>query len=516
MPRKSTATADADVLVVGSGIGGLTAAALLAQAGYRVCVLEQHYLAGGYCTSWVRRVRNGGRTLYYTFDAGVHDIGGLGPRGTVRLLLRRLGIEHGIRWHRVDREVVLPGWRLQFPRDSQELVGLLGRRFPGERAGIEAFFAEMEALYREIYLDSEQCGGIPRLARGLLEALAVLSQRPRIHRWLGVPFLAMLAEYLRDPELRWVLSAFFAYLTHDPAPLSVVAMAPIYGYFFDGGYYPEGGSQRLADALVGVIERCGGTVRLRSPVSRLTVHSGRVLGVELASGETLAAPTVISNADLRHTFLDLVGRERLPAAFRRRVEALQPSTSGFSVFLGVDYVPRVSAMTLVGPPGSSLFIGVPSQSDPSLAPPGHACITLLTFLPPGETAPWDRSDPGYARRKRAAGDELMSRAEAVLPGLSKHVVYRQDASPATFERYAWTGRGAIYGTAVEAWHPMAETPLDGLYLTGAGTFPGNGIESVVISGVLAAEAVERAVARPGRRPLQPQAGGREPWSDATS
>jgi len=125
--------------------------------------------------------------------------------------------------------------------------------------------------------------------------------------------------------------------------------------------------------------------------------------------------------------------------------------------------------------------------DDSLAPPQHASLSLISLAPPSER--WDRSAPGYTARKRAAGDALIARAEMVLPGLSSHIVYRQDATPATFARYAWTTGGSIYGPAIGGWCPSAKSPIEGLVLAGAGVFPGAGIEAVVISGVVAADAL---------------------------
>jgi phytoene dehydrogenase-like protein len=264
-------------------------------------------------------------------------------------------------------------------------------------------------------------------------------------------------------------------------------MAPIFGYYFDGGYYPAGGSQAFADALVGAIREHGGEVRLRTAVSRILLEAGRAVGVELAGGERLRAEVVISNADARRTFLDLVGRERLPADFARHVEALRPSASALAVFLGVDYVPDVEPITIQADDERGLAIAIPSKVDPSLAPPGHSSVTLVTLA--AASGDWDRKAPGYAARKRREGDALIALAERTLPGLSGHVVYRQDGTPATFARYAWTTGGAIYGPAVGQWRPPAKSPVERLVLAGAGVFPGAGVEAVVISGTLAADAV---------------------------
>ena len=275
------------------------------------------------------------------------------------------------------------------------------------------------------------------------------------------------------------LSVLSGYLSDDPGALTVFAMAPIFGYYFDGGYYPVGGSQTLADALAGVIRSHGGEIRLRTAVQRIVVDKGRAVGVVSGDGRLDRAAAIVSNADARRTFLDMVGRGQLPRDFTRRVEGLGPSTSAFVVFLGVDYVPDVEPITMLAAGGRRLGIAIPSKVDPSLAPPGHSSVSLIALMPPATDGAWNRKTPGYAAKKRSLGDALIAEAEQALPGLRGHIAYRQEGSPATFARYAWTTGGAIYGAGVGPWQPPIKSPVEGLVLAGAGVFPGAGVEAVV-------------------------------------
>jgi phytoene dehydrogenase-like protein len=112
------------------------------------------------------------------------------------------------------------------------------------------------------------------------------------------------------------------------------------------------------------------------------------------------------------------------------------------------------------------------------------------MLSPHEQAhSWDRSDPGYTKRKKQFGDRIIALAEKTLPNLREHIVYRQDASPATFARYAWTTSGAIYGLAIDEWRPSMISPIEGLYLTGASVSARPGVEDAVYTGITVAEEI---------------------------
>ncbi|HYL79788.1 MAG TPA: NAD(P)/FAD-dependent oxidoreductase [Candidatus Acidoferrum sp.] len=487
-PRSDTSH---DVIVVGAGIGGLAAGGLLAQRGLKVLVAEQHSRPGGYCTSWEAGVQKGDTQLRYTFDAGVHDVSGLGPRGPVRNLLRQLDLEGKLDWRPMQHEYFLPGLHLRPSPKIEDLLTTLEGHFPDERQNLRTFFGEMEAVYRDLYAEVDKTGGVPCYPDTVDEMVAFPRRHPHAFRWMETPFGEMLDVHFRDPRLKQFLSALTGYLSDRPETLTAGAMAPIFGYYFDGGFYPAGGSQSFAAALTEVIRQHGGQMRLRTAVSRLRIEKGRAVGVELASGEVHRAEAVISNADVRKTFLELVGREHLPPDFARRVQGLEFSASAFEVFLGVDYEPEIAPITKVSLDGQKVQIAIPSKVDPSLAPPGHASLTLVKLIPQAEAVTWDRKAPDYASRRRRAGEELIGTAEKVMPGLREHIVWRQDGTPATCARYAGATGGAIYGPAAGQWRPPNKSPIERLYLAGAGVFPGPGIEAAVISGTLAADAVYR-------------------------
>lgn len=502
-----------DVAVIGSGIGGLTSAALLADSGLKVLVVEQHDRPGGFCHNWIRRARDEatGARLIFRFDSGVHDFSGWWPDGTLDVLLRRLGKASAVDWRRLDHRFVFDGRQLDVPRDRHALAVRLGAIFPHEATGIAALFDEIHRIYVAMYSTARYHNGFPGAPTTSQDAMAFAKEHPAAAAWIARPWRAFAGRHISDPAALELIEGIAAYRTHDASLITVGAMVPLYAYFFIGGAYPAGGSGHFAQVLADAIVERGGEVRLRTTVTRVLEENGEARGLALrdhrGNETTVKATALVCNADPGVLVRDLMEDGPAREAMRRQFGALVPSCSAVGIHVGLRGMLDLPPVVHVKDGDVHTEVIFTASVDPACAPQGYSTIDLFQLTEPQDSETWFpretagnlrafRRSEAYLGRKTLSADGMLDVARRLVPDLDARIVYRTDASPVTFHRYSWTRHGAIYGLRNPAGGLPIRTPLRNMVFAGAMT-QGGGVEPTALSGAFAAQALlADALARP--------------------
>ncbi|MCZ4125417.1 phytoene desaturase family protein [Streptomyces sp. H39-S7] len=499
-----------DAIVVGSGLGGLVCAAYLAVSGRRVLVLEQHDVAGG--NSHVFRRRRA-----YEFDVGVHYLGDCGPDGVLPAIFAGLGLDERVTYREMDREgfdrIVIPGLTMDMPAGWPAYRQRLKAALPADGPGLDLFLDTIAGLGEEMRA--------ALLSADDLTITELVARTPITVEW-GRRTLAELFDHCGlSVRARTVLAAQSPNYGMGPAQASVTMHATVTDHYIRGAYYPEGGGQMLAAALVETLEAHGGELRTKCRVERIVVEGRKVTGVGVAGGEFLKSPLVVSNADYRRTVLDLVGAEhfarRLAAKTEEAVMGLPFAT--LYIALDTELPPRPNAnlwwyrgeniddyyeQLAAGKidPVPFLFMSFASLKDPgarNVCPPGHTNFQVMTLCPPSydrwgvDTGPADgtryRRTGTYKEQKALLTEAMLGAAEEAIGPFRKNIVHLEAATPLTQERYTLSSGGTPFGLA--EWgragsRPDTRTSIDGLHVVGANTRYGSGITGVAVGAVACA------------------------------
>jgi len=482
------------IVIIGAGVGGLTAAALCAQAGYAVTVLEGQVYPGGSAGTFFHKG--------YRFEAGATVAGGFQPNGPHYLVGQRLGIEWDVHLHEPAWTVHLPGREIRLTRDNENVL----ENFPRSRF----FWDEQSALADLGWRLSAQ--GLPwpptstaewaqLVTVGLRNFPADLRMIPfalgTAYQWLAVRGLADDAEFVRFIDAQLLISSQTV-----SRRANAIYSATALDLARQGVYHVKGGIGGIAEQLVAKIRELGGVVKYRQKVTRIVVTNGRVTAVHTKKGDVYPADFVIAN--VTPWSLDALLGEASPTPLRREIAGRKPGWGAFVLHLGLD-ADALPADTpdhhqiitdLHSPLGEtrSLFISMSPLWDTSRAPAGKRAVTITTHT---DAQPWwdllATGKTAYSDRKADYAERMLTNIDRVLPGFKAGVDLLLPGTPVTYEFYTARHLGMVGGFPQTSLF-KARSPLTGianLRLVGDSVFPGQSTAGVSLGALRVFEDVRR-------------------------
>ncbi|MGZ5038442.1 MAG: phytoene desaturase family protein [Usitatibacter sp.] len=496
-----------DVIVIGSGIGGLAAAAALATRGRKVLVLERHSRLGGLTQTFRRGP--------YSFSVGVHYIGGVGdapgPAGEFGRLLAQL-TGGSLRFAPIGPAydlIRLPGFEFPVEAPRPAFVARLKAAFPREAANIDAYFEACDSARH-----AARAVFVANFAPGSMSSVLGWINAKRARRALETT-VAEATGAMRDPRLVAVLCARWGDYAVPPERSPLALHATVLGSYDDGAYYPVGGPAVFADALARTIRDAGGELRTNASVKRIFAERGRVAGVVLEDGKILRSPSIISGMGALNTVHALT--HGVGDAWRGKVEKLASTLSYVSLYVGFrgdiralgasasnvwiyesEHVGRIWDRPL-DDPAPGMFVSFPSLKDPAHPDALHHTAEIVVPCRWQAFERWEGGEPHYRSplyeaNKSQLAARLLAQFLQHFPRLAPAVDFHEASTPLSQAFFVGAPRGAMGG--LEMSRPRLEsdalrvrTPVPGLFLAGQDA-SSLGVQGAFMGGYMAAAALE--------------------------
>jgi all-trans-retinol 13,14-reductase len=510
-------SADYDAIVIGSGMGGLTLAAILSQEGKKVLVLERHYTPGGFTHVFKRRD--------YEWDVGLHYVGDVNRPGTFLHSVFQYITNGKLEWEDMGDNYD----RIIFGKTEYRLMK--GRE--PFKAQLKTYFADpkdQEAIdrYVELIRAVNHSGRNFFAEKALPPAISWAAgalMRSKLLKYTRATTLSVLQDLTDNPKLIAVLTGQYGDYGLPPGQSSFAMHAMVARHYLYGAGYPVGGSGAIFDTILPVIEAGGGQVLVNAEVTEILVEKNKATGVKMADGREIFAPLVISSTGIFNTFQKLLPEPvRLANNLPAKVEKLAPSASHVCLYIGFRKtakelnLPKANywiypelydhdqniANYLKDPAGPFpvVYISFPAAKDPDFENryPGRSTVEIITLAPyewfeKWENDRWKKRGEEYEAFKEKFSRRLLEKLFEFEPQLKGEVDYYELSTPLSTRHFVNYDSGEIYGVAhtpdrFDQRFLRAHTPIQNLFLTGQDIVTA-GIGGAASAGMITASAILR-------------------------
>ena len=504
---------DFDVIVIGSGMGGMTTAAALSRMGRKVLLLEQAQTIGGLTHSFSREG--------FTWDVGLHYCGTFGRDQRAGRILKWLSdgtIEFSSVGTIYDILHFPEGFEIPVARPAAAYTMELKERFPDNASEIDAYFEALLSAEETMHSIAAE-----RAMPGSIRNAHHWWNKKRFQRWCGRTTSEVIADLVTDPKLAAVLSAQWGTYGGKPTEASFGVHALVIGHYLEGAYYPVGGAAAIAKGLVPVIEAAGGSARAGTPVAEILVEDGRSVGVRTSLGDEFRAPVIVSDIGAGETVKRLLPSEILQQDWASEIATYKPSICHFQMYLGFEgdiaslgasranhwYYNSWDTNDAIWSTSDDdavpmMFVSFPTLKDPAHdpGPSNRHTGELLVWADWSSVAKYATHRTGalaseWVELKQRIESRLMECFAAKFPALAPLVAYQELGTPLATASFTGHEKGAFYGVETTPRRILsdalsARTPVPGLFLTGQDVMT-PGIAGALAGGILGAAAIDSRI-----------------------
>ncbi len=486
--------ANTDVVIIGSGLSGLSSACFLASEGFQVVMFEKNSEPGGYATTF----KNSDGTI--TFERSLSSIGGLNPNGPVRKNLELLGVIDGLSFVSPAYlyRAVYPQHDLKIPHsDINRYIQTFSEIFPAEKEGLTSFVNEIIATYYEY--DQLQKNHFKDIFTNITHYRSLI----KYSKWTLRQFLD---HFLQNDKLKTLVASQWGYLGMPPSLLPAISFITFWmEYVYYGSHFPVLGCGSIVHSLIKKIQDNGGMIHLNTKIKKILIENGKAVGVQSEDGSIVTSRIVIANANPFIVINKLVGISHFPDPYVKMINSLKTSLSNVVIYLGlkrpVYELYEIDAFEMVIS-NSYDIEGMYHNCQNGDFDNVEVKLTLYDNLPQLNETEYGRitvdiysgMDKWLALGKRDSETfkeqlyaNIMKRLDPYMPGLNNHVIFKQIATPLDHRRYTLNKNGAIYGFEQNIHQApklrnLSSTPIENLYCSSVWTFPGGGYSGAIWSG----------------------------------